>query len=68
MPLNVTYLRHRRTELCMTQHAAAMVAGLANRQKWSQYERGWIDNPSIATISAMAKAMRCPVSKLIREK
>lgn len=66
MPLNIDYIRKRRDELGLTQAEAADKAGFPNAQKWSNYENGRIPDPQLSTLEAIAKALRCPVAKLIR--
>lgn len=65
MPLNTDFIRTRRLALKLTQAEAAERAGFPNLQKWSNYENGRIPDPQLSSLEAIAKALRCPVAKLI---
>lgn len=64
--MNVAFIRARRQQLKLTQQQCADAAGFPNLQKWSQYENGRVPDPQLSTLEAIAKALRCPVAKLIR--
>jgi transcriptional regulator with XRE-family HTH domain len=65
MPLNAEYIRRRRDQLGLTQQQCAVIAGFTNAQKWSNYENGRIPDPQLSTLEAIAKALRCPVARLV---
>lgn len=66
MPLNIEFIRNRREQLKLTQAEAADRAGFSNAQKWSQYETGYIPDPQLSTLEAIAKALRCKVARLLK--
>lgn len=67
LPLNTDFIKARRAELQLTQAEAATRAGFPNPQKWSQYENGRIPDPQLSSLEAIARAMECRLSKLIRD-
>ncbi len=68
MPLNTDYIATRRAFLNLTQQQAGIAAvfdPLHATQRWSDYERGRPQSPTLATLEALAKALRCDIGKLV---
>jgi transcriptional regulator with XRE-family HTH domain len=63
--LNREFMRRRRKRLRLTQAQAAHLAGLANAQKWSNYENGQITDPQISTLEGIARALKCKPADLL---
>jgi DNA-binding XRE family transcriptional regulator len=64
MPLDPTKLKARRERLGLTQEQAAQAAGMV-REAYARIESGARTDPRLSTAQAVAKALRCPLAKLL---
>lgn len=64
MPLSPTKIFNRRKALKLTQTEAAARAGM-HHPSWARIESGRRKDPALSTAEAVAKALRCPLAKLL---
>lgn len=65
--LRLAVIRSKRDALKMTQGEAAERAGMNGKQAWYAIEKGDNKNPTLETLKAMAKVLKCKVADLIDE-
>ena len=64
MPLDPAKIKARRERLKLTQAAAAELGGMA-QSHWARIETGERTDPNLSTAEHVAKALRCPLAKLL---
>lgn len=65
MPLDAAKIKARRERLKLTQEQAAERAGMP-RPHWSRIESGSRDDPNLSTAERVAKALKCPLVRILR--
>jgi transcriptional regulator with XRE-family HTH domain len=63
--LNIRKMEERRKALSMSQHEAALRAGLAGRQAWNNIVSGRRSNITLDTLQKIAEALKYDPRKLI---
>lgn len=66
MPLDIEKMRSVRERMKLTQEVAAQAAGMSGRQQWNDVESGRKGNVSIATLEAIAKALKISPKSLLK--
>jgi transcriptional regulator with XRE-family HTH domain len=64
MPLDPVKLKARREQLKLTQTEVAAAAGMP-QSAYARMESGARTDPRLSTAQAVAKALRCPLGKLL---
>lgn len=62
--MNYKVLKARREQLGLTQAEVAKAVGIA-QPNYARLESGANENPKLKTLEAIAKALRCPLAKLL---
>lgn len=66
MPLDPAKLKARRERLALTQQAVADAAGMS-QPAYARIESGRRCDPKLSTAQAVARALRCPLAKLLTD-
>jgi predicted transcriptional regulator len=64
MPLSPSKLKRHRERLKLTQQQVADAAGMP-QSAYARMESGARTDPRLSTAQAVAKALRCPLAKLL---